>query len=68
MNRYVGLKVATQVLNVCPDKCWFAVLCRVWLHCSHNLMSSSGGSISHVLQQVAARTLQTVTSELHKSN
>jgi len=23
--------------DVCPDKCWFAVLCRFWLQCSRGL-------------------------------
>jgi hypothetical protein len=33
----VGLNVATRSCNVCPDKCWFAVLCRFWFQCSRTL-------------------------------
>jgi hypothetical protein len=37
----VGLNVATRFCSVCPDKCWFAVLCRFWLQCSRNLRHRS---------------------------
>ena len=37
MDTHVGLNVATRVCDVCPDKCWFAVLCRFWLQCRRNL-------------------------------
>jgi len=30
--------------DVCPDICWFAVLCRFWLHCSHGLRRRSAYS------------------------
>jgi len=35
MYTHVGLNVTTRVWDVCPDKCWFAVVCRFWLQCSH---------------------------------
>jgi len=27
--------------DLCPDKCWFAVLCRFWLRCSRTLRCGS---------------------------
>jgi len=40
----VGLNVATRSCNVCPDKCWFAILCRFWLQCSCTLRRRSAAA------------------------
>jgi hypothetical protein len=37
LGTHVGLNVATRACNVCPDKCWFAVLYRFWLQCTRSL-------------------------------
>ena len=37
LDTHVRLNVATRFCVVYPDKCWFAVLCRFWLHCSRSL-------------------------------
>ena len=48
MDTHVGLNVATRVCDVYPDKCWFDVLCRLWVQSSRTLRRSCFDS-SHPL-------------------